>query len=323
MSFVKSLAAGLLVLGIAATPVSARTLKLGHVLAADHPVHQGLEFFARQVEEQTGGSLTFRIYPNGQLGTQQELIERMQSGLADAAMANVSAMQAFSPLYGVFTLPYLFDSREAAWKALSGKVGREILDSSSANGIKGLAWFDNGTRSFYCNRPIGKPEDLVGLKVRVQASPTTIEMVSRFGGSPTPIPWGELYSALQQGVVDCAENNVTALTLARHGEVTKFYSRTEHSQVPDVLVMSQKVFEGLSASEQKAVLEASDATMKYFWDLWGAALDKAAADAVAMGVAINAPDKAPFMALVAPMHGEAAAKDPAIAAILDEIKAAR
>jgi len=303
--------------------VEARTLKVGHVLSADHPVHKGLEHFAKLVEEGSNGSLTIRIYPNGQLGTQQEVIERMQSGLADMAMANVSSMQAFSPLYGVFTQPYLFSGRDQAWKVLSGDVGKEILNSSSKNGIKGLAWFDNGTRSLYCTKAIHKPADLAGLKVRVQASPTTIEMIDRFGGSPTPIPWGELYSALQQGVVDCAENNITALTLAKHGEVTKFYSLTEHSQVPDVMVMSAKVFDGLTQDEQKVIEHAAADTMKYFWDLWGAELDKAAVDAKAMGVEIIPVDKKAFSDLVLPMHAAAGKQNPEIGDLITRINAVK
>lgn len=301
----------------------AKTLKVGHVLAADHPVQKGLQHFAKLVDEGTKGSLTIRIYPNGQLGAQQELIERMQSGLADMAMANVSSMEAFSPLYGVFTQPYLFTGRDHAWTVLSGDIGKEILESSSANGIKGLAWFDNGTRSLYCTKAIHAPADLAGLKVRVQSSPTTIEMVDRFGGAPTPIPWGELYTALQQGVVDCAENNITALTLAKHGEVTKFYSLTEHSQVPDVLVMSAKVFDGLTPEEQKVVEDAAADTMRYFWDLWGAELDKAAVDAKAMGVDIIPVDKKAFSDLVAPMHAAAAEKNPEIGKLIIGISTAK
>lgn len=311
-------AAGLVVSGGA----SAKTLKVGHVLAGDHPVHKGLEFMAKQVAEKTGGKLTLRIYPNGQLGSQREALELMQNGLMDMTMTNVSTMENFSPLYGVLTLPYVFRDRDHAWKVLSGKVGKEILDSSSRNGLKGLTWFDNGTRSFYCHKPINTPNDLQGLKIRVQASPTTVEMIKRLGGSPTPIPWGELYTALQQNVVDCAESNITALTLARHGEIMKFFSYNEHTQVPDVLVASSKVFDKLSPEFQKALTEAADETMKYFWDLWGQELKKAEKQAVTeLGVKINYPDKKPFIDLVKPMHEEAAKKSPEIAKLLAEIAA--
>lgn len=323
MQLFRKVTLGLLAATLSISLAEARTLKVGHVLAADHPVQKALEHFAEIVDKDTKGALKIRIYPNGQLGSQQELIERMQSGLADLAMANVSTMQTFSPLYGVSTQPYLFSSREQAWKVLSGDIGKEILESSGKNGIKGLAWFDNGTRSLYCTKPVHTPADLAGRKVRVQASPTTIEMIKRFGGSPTPIPWGEVYTALQQGVVDCAENNITALTLAKHGEVAKYFALTEHSQVPDVLVMSEKVFDGLTPDERKSIEHASAETTRYFWDLWGAELDKAKTAAMAMGVEIVPVDKKAFADLVAPMNAEAGAKFPAIGSLITRIQAVK
>ena len=322
MNVLRTFVLGMAVAGLATAGAEARTLKVGHVLAADHPVHKGLEFMAAKVDEKTGGKLKLRIYPNGQLGSQREMLELMQNGLMDITMANVSTMENFSPLYGVLTLPYIFRDREHAWKVLSGDVGRKILDSSAKNGLKGLTWFDNGTRSFYCHKPITSPKDLEGLKVRVQPSPTTIEMVRLLGGSPTPIPWGELYTALQQNVVDCAESNMTALTLARHGEIMKYFSYNEHTQVPDVMVMSAKVFDGLSPEFQKAVTDSAAETMKFFWDLWGAELKKADKEAEEkMGVEINYPDKKPFMEKVLPMHEAAAKASPEIAELIADIKA--
>ena len=205
---------------------------------------------------------------------------------------------------------------------LTSPVGESILASSKKSGFIGLAYYDSGARSFYAKKPINTPDDLKGMKIRVQQSPTTIKMIQAIGATPTPMAWGEVYPALQTGVVDGAENNVTALTNGRHGEVTKFYSETEHQIVPDVLVMSAARWDSLKKPQQEIIKKAALDSFEYQKTLWGAFEKVEREKSLAMGVKFNTPDKKAFVAKVKPMMDQER-KDPAIAKLLDGIAAVK
>jgi tripartite ATP-independent transporter DctP family solute receptor len=300
---------------LALTPVAQAktTMRLGHGLAKGHPVDVSLELFAKLVAERSKGEIEIKVF-------QRELLEQLQAGALDFAHANASPLAAFEPAFGVFDTPFLFRDKAHFFKVVDGPIGREILEAGKAKSLLGLAYQDNGTRSFYAKKAIRTPEDLKGLKIRVQPGPITTRMVNLLGAAATPLAWGELYTALQSGVVDGAENNVTALTLAKHGEVMKFYSRNEHTRVPDVVLASGVTFGRLKPDQQELVRQAALDSSKAHNENWQKELDKAEGDAVKLGVTFVDADKAAFRKAVQPMYDDLKAV-PAVAALADKIQA--
>lgn len=209
---------------------STKIIRLGHGLNTGHSVHQGMVFFGEKLQEISGGKFKVQIYPSQQLGTERQCLELLQIGSLDMTKVSAGVLENFSPSIKVFGLPYLFRDKEHAFRVLDGPVGEELLNGTEKYWLKGLGYYDSGSRSFYTiDKPIENPNDLEGLKIRVMESQTAIDMVKSFGGSPTPISWGELYTALQQGVVDGAENNPPSFYLSRHYEVCKYYIIDEHT----------------------------------------------------------------------------------------------
>jgi len=310
-------------LGMAAYSVGAvEKMRLGHGLPEDHAVHKAVVKFAELVKERSKGEIEISVFPNGVLGNEREMLEQVQNGILEFTKASASPLETFSPEYKVFNLPFVFRDSDHFFKVLTSPVGESILASSKKSGFIGLAYYDSGARSFYGKKPFNTPDDLKGLKVRVQQSPTTIKMIQALGATPTPMSWGEVYPALQTGVVDAAENNVTALTNGRHGEVCKFYSETQHQIVPDVLVMSATRWDSLSKQNQEIIKKAALESSEYQKTLW-AAFEKAERQkAIEMGVKFNTPDKAAFVAKVKPMIDQER-KVPAIAKLLDAIAAVK
>lgn len=306
-----------------ASTAYAKTLKLNHNNPEDHPVHKSMEFMGERVEELTNGEIKIRVYANAQLGTQRESMELVQNGQLDMARSNASELEAFEESYSALNLPYIFKGEEHLFDVLLGEIGDEILMASKDKGFIGLTYYTEGARSFYANKPIKTPADLNGMKIRVQPSPSAIRMVELLGGNPTPISWGELYSALQQGVVDGAENNPTALTTARHGEVAKHFSVDEHTMIPSVVVISTKVWDELTEEQQKALKQAATESAERHRVEWNKASDAAIEQAKAeLNVEIHEVDKAAFAEAVAPMHEETAAKSEKLADLIKRIKAA-
>lgn len=282
------------------------TLKLSHNQDKNHPVHISMQYMADEAKKLSNGGIKIRIYPNGQLGTQRESMELMQNGALDMVKSNASEMESFEPVYGAFNVPYLFTDIDHFYRVLESDIGRQILNSSKDKGFIGLTYYDAGARSFYAKKPINSPEDLKGMKIRVQPSPTAVKMIELMGGAPTPLAYGELYTALQQGVVDGAENNPTALTTARHGEVANIFSLDEHTIIPDVLLISTKVWEGLSPEDQKIIQQAADASMQYHKKLWREMTEASMKEAQEkMNVQFVKVDKQSFQAAVKPLLDEA------------------
>ena len=210
-------------------------LKLAHGLATSHPVHQGMEYMAEKAFELSDSTLVIQIYPSEQLGNEKETLEKLQMGAIAMCKVSSSMLERFVEEYKVFALPYLFDDEEHVWKVLTGDLGKQILAAGESKKLKGLVYYDAGARSFYTReKPILHPDDLKGLKIRTQQSPMAMDMIRSMGGSATPISWGELYTSLQSGVVDGAENNAPSLYTSNHYEVCKHYSLDQHTVVPDV-----------------------------------------------------------------------------------------
>ncbi|MGR6980405.1 TRAP transporter substrate-binding protein [Testudinibacter sp. P27/CKL/0425] len=312
----------LLSAGIAFSASAKTTLKLSHNNDKTHPVHISMQYMADEVKKLTDGEVIVRIYPNSQLGTQRESMELLQAGSLDMAKSNASELETFEASYGAYNLPYLFRNTDHYYRVLSDKdVGQKILSASQGKGFIGLTYYDGGARSFYASKPIRSPADLVGMKIRVQPSPSAVEMIKLMGASPTPLAYGELYTALQQKVVDGAENNPTALTLARHGEVSKYFSQDEHTMIPDVLVIGEKAWAKLTPEQQVALKQAADASMMYHKDLWVKMIAENAQEAKdKMGVEFIEVEKQPFIDAVKSMHDKAL-NDPAIGEYIQKIDA--
>lgn len=307
---------------MATAALAQQTLRLNHNNPAEHPTGQSLEFLAKRVGELTDGAIRIRVFHSGQLGTQRESTEMVQQGALDMARSNAAELEAFEPLYAVLNTPFLFASQDHNFDVLTGDIGREILEASADKGFVGLGFLVEGARSFYANKPILSPDDLSGMRIRTQPSPTAIRMVELLGGSPTPIDWGELYSALQQGVVDGAENNPTAMTSVRHGEVSKHFSMNEHTMIPAVVFISTQVWNDLSEPQQAAMREASQEMMEFHRGLWveieSASIEEGQRD---LGVTYHEVDKAPFIARVEPMIEEVAAQSDKHRELIERIRA--
>jgi len=274
---------------------SGKVLKLAHGLDPSHPVHQAMVFMADRCKEISEGELSIEIYPSGQLGSEQQCVELLQIGSLAITKVSAAVMESFTEEYKVLGLPYVFRSREHSFKVLDGEIGDELLESSSPFWIRGLCFYDAGSRSFYTlDKPIRHPDDLKGLKIRVMKSITAMEMVKAQGGSPTPISWGELYTALQSGVVDGAENNPPSFYTSHHYEVCKYYSLNEHTMVPDVLIVSQKIWDKLSEQEKKWLQQAADDSVPEQRRLWAQSEEESLRIVQEAGVTINYPDKEPF-----------------------------
>ena len=293
----------LLLLGSCGFKQSQTALKLAHTLDQQHSVHRAMEFMDRRLRELSDGSMRVDIYPGGQLGSERELIELLQIGSLAMTKVSASPMEGFVPELKVFNLPYVFRDSEHFWNVLQSDIGRELLVAGERARLRGLGYFDAGSRSFYANdKPIHTPEDLNGLKIRVQNSQTAIKMVNTLGGAATPVSWGELYTALQQGVVNGAENNPPSFYLSKHFEVSKFYTLDEHTYVPDMLLISTEVWKKLDQRQQGWVQQAVDEAVEYQRVLWQESTRESLAAVKAAGVQVIYPDKQPFMEAVKPLH---------------------
>lgn len=283
-----------------------KVLKLAHNLDQTTSVHKAMEHLATRVAELSDGSMRVDIYPSGQLGQEREYIELLQIGSLAMTKVSASPMEGFVPEMRIFSIPYVFRNEEHLWRFLMSEKGKAMLTKGEGKRLRGIGYYDAGSRSFYSqcgtNKPIREPSDLNGLKIRVQESQTSVRMIQALGGSATPISWGELYTALQQGVVDAAENNPPSFYLSKHFEVCKVYTLDEHTSVPDVMLISSYVWSKLNAQQQAWLQQAMDESVVFQRKLW-AEDTQAALDAVrAAGVEIVHPDKSVFQAQVQEMH---------------------
>jgi len=269
-------------------------LKLGHSLDITHPVHKAMVYMAEKVAEKSQERMKVEIFPSEQLGTEKECIEALQLGYMAVTKTSTAVMEGFVPRMRIFGIPYLFRDSEHYWKVLKGPIGRELLLAGESKGLRGLCFYDAGARSFYTKKEIKSPEDLKGLKVRVMKSVMSMKMVEAMGGSPTPIAWGELYTSLDQGVVDAAENNPPSFRTSRHYEVCQYYTLDEHTRLPDILIISVRVWENLKPEFQQILQEAVDESVEYQRKIWIEAEESDMKIVEEAGVKVSYPNKKPF-----------------------------
>ena len=277
-------------------------LKLGHGLDTGHPVHLAMKRMKERLEELSGGAATIDIYPSAVLGSETQCIEQLQNGSLAMTKTSAAAMENFIPSMSVFSYPYLFRDDEHCWAVLDGKIGQALLHDGHDKFLRGLCYYDAGSRNFYTKAtPVRTPEDLKGLKIRVMNSATAIDMVKAMGGAPTPIAWGELYSSLAQGTVDGAENNLPSFSSNKHYEVCKHFSLDGHTRIPDMLLISTKVWNKLDPQLQGWVQQAATESSAYQRELWQKMTVEAMEQAKSEGVTIYKVDTSAFAAKVAPM----------------------
>lgn len=283
-----------------------RVLKLAHGLDTNHSVHKAMIYMNEALEKVSEGKMTLKIYPNQQLGSERESLELLQIGSLDMTKVSSAVMENFAPKMRIFGLPYLFRDKAHQFSVSDGEVGKELLEDGKNFWLKGLGYYDAGSRSFYTKeKPVAAPEDLEGLKIRVMESLMAINMVKSLGGSPTPISWGELYTSLQQGIVDGAENNPPSFYLSRHYEICKYYSLDEHTSQPDVLLIGTHSWNILSNQEKKWLQSAVNASIEHQRALWEESEKLALSEVKKAGVHISYPDKSAFAEKVSSLYKEA------------------
>jgi tripartite ATP-independent transporter DctP family solute receptor len=293
---------------------------MGHGLDVTHPVHQAMEFMAAQLREKSRGQVELRIYPGEQLGSERDMVEQVQLGALDLVKTSTSPLEGFVPVMGLFSLPYVFRDEAHYWQVLDGPIGQQLLAAGEDKFLKGLCYYDAGSRSFYTKaRPIRQPADLRGLKIRVQNSRTAMKMIEALGGAPTPLAWGELYSALDQGVVDGAENNPPSLLISRHYELCKFYDLDEHTRVPDVVLLSTHTWAKLRPDVRAMLLEAAQASSRFQRRLWAEKTEAALTALAQAGVVISRPDKRPFQEAVQGLYANDAGQE--VSRLLEQVQA--
>ncbi|MDY6926718.1 MAG: TRAP transporter substrate-binding protein [Pseudomonadota bacterium] len=296
------------------------TLRLGHTLDTQHSVHKAMVHFGERLSELSNGAMDVKIYPSSQLGTEREMIELLQIGSLSMTKVSASPLEGFVPAMKIFSIPYIFRDNDHFWKVLNSDVGQGLLAGVEPFRLKGLAYYDAGSRSFYTNnKPVRTPADLAGMKIRVLNSPTAVRTVRELGGAATPVAWGELYTALQQGVVDGAENNPPSYYLSRHYEIARYYSLDEHTSVPDVMLMSLRVWENLTDQQQEWVDKAMQDSVIFQRQAWQESTLDSLAKVKADGVEVIYPDKKPFVEAVQPFHDSL--RGTAVGDLISQIKA--
>lgn len=299
--------------------VQAATLKLAHELPTEHPVHASLTWFAEQVSQRA--HVRVKVYPNGTLGNETGLLQMVQNGTIAFTKVSAAPLTSFAPDYKLLSLPYLYKSDTQYHQVLDGPIGEKILASSKDSGFIGLAFLDAGSRSFYTSKPIRTPDDLKGLKIRVQNSSVSIDTIKALGGTPVPLPYGELYSAMQQGVVDGAENNIPSYYSSRHYEVEKVYSYDKHTMVPDVLVVSTSVWDSLTDEQRKIIREVAKETVKQQETNWNNYVEKSKKALTENHITFVQSDIRKFQAAVKPVYDKFRQENPDLVGMLDDIQA--
>ena len=291
----------------AAPAAAAQTVKFASVLAEDHPQHKAFLFCADRMKELTNGKVIVQVFPNSQLGNEREYIEQLQIGQLEFGKSSAAVLGPFVPQFQVFDLPYVFKSREHLFKHTDGEVGQTLLKLVNEKlNIKGLGFFDAGARSIFTSKkPINTPADLKGLKIRVMENQLMIQTFNALGAAATPMAYGELYSALQQGVVDGAENSPVAYRAMKHYEVAKYFSYTEHFMTPDFPMVSLKWYNAQPKEIQQAVDQAGKEMIKKERELWLEYEKFVEDDLKAKGVEFNkVADKGAFAKLVEPIYSQ-------------------
>ena len=301
---------------------SARVIRVAHGQNENHPQHKALVEFEKYVEEKTDRALDVQIFPNELLGASAQALELCQTGAIDLVVASLGNLEAFEKSYTVLNLPYIMDSKEHYHEVMNdNEIMGPIYESTRESGFIGLTWFDAGVRNVYTTKKvINTPDDLKGLKIRVQTSPTNVKMLQALGASATPMSFGEVYTGLQQSVIDGAENNELALINNKHGEVAKHYSYNMHAMLPDLLIVNASLLDKLTEEQSQAIIDGAKLANEFELEAWADAEAEAKQKAEEMGVNFYYPDIKPFQEKMKDLHNEYT-QNPDMKAVFDKIRA--
>ncbi len=279
-------------------------LRLADNQPIGYPTVLGDEDFARRVNEYTKGRIKIEVYPQGQLGGEKSAIEQVQFGGIDFTRVSISPLSDFQPLLNALQMPYLYRNAEHMWKVLNGEIGEYFLNSMADKNFVGLVYYDSGARNFYSTKkPIYTVADMKGMKIRVQESSLMMGLVQALGAVPTPMAYGDVYSALQTGVIDGAENNWPSYDSSSHHEVAKYYSIDEHTRVPEMIIASKITMDKLPKEDQEIIKKAARESQAVQIKSWAEYEKKSEAKVQAAGSKINKiRDQAEFAAAMAPLY---------------------
>jgi tripartite ATP-independent transporter DctP family solute receptor len=284
-------------------PAAAKEFRSSDVHPDDYPTVMAVKYISDIMKQKTGGKDSIKVYTNSTLGSEKDTIEQTKIGALDFVRINVAPMNNICPETMVPTMPFLFRSKEHMRKVLDGPIGDEILKSCESQGFIGLAFYDSGSRSLYTvKKPVKSLADAKGMKIRVQQSDLWVALLQAMGANATPMPYGEVYTALKVGTVDGAENNWPSYDTSRHFEVAKYYSMTEHSMAPEMLLMSKKIYDTLTPDEQKMIRQAAKESVPYMRKLWDEKEAKSRAAVIAGGSQIIEVDKKSFQDAMKPVY---------------------
>jgi len=268
-----------------------------------YPTVEAVKYFGQLIDERTNGRYKVEVYHGAQLGQEADTIEQVRSGVIDLNRVSMAPWNSLVPLTLIPSLPYLFRSPEHARQVMSGPIGDEIAKGFEEHGVVVLTYYDGGARSFYnSKKPINAMSDLAGQKYRVIQSDVFVDMVAALGASATPMPYGEVYSGIETGVIDGAENNFPSYESAKHYEVAKYFSLDEHTIVPEVFVMSKAAWDKLTPEDQAIFKQAARESMEKQWELWDARVEQSRKIVEDAGSVITTPDKQPFIDAMKPVY---------------------
>jgi tripartite ATP-independent transporter DctP family solute receptor len=292
------------------------------VHVSDYPTVVALRWIGETLERETGGRLRLRLYHSGQLGREAEAIDMARFGAIDFARVYSGALNNAFPLTRALCLPYAFESVAHMRRAMDGEVGRAVLDGFGERGLVGLAIYDSGARCFYnARRPIHVPADLAGMKIRVPVSDIFIRMLRLFGANATPLSLGEVYSGMETHMIDGAENNIRSFHSSRHFEAARYWSQSEHSYAPDVLLLSRRTWDALAPGDRDLVRDTARASVQVMRRAWDASEAAAREQVLAAGIDTNDVDTDAFRRAAAPLLAEYR-RDPRIDTLYARIRAA-
>ncbi len=244
------------------------TFRLAETHAEDYPTTQGNYRFAELVEERSDGRIQIEVYPDSQLGEESDVIEQVQFGGIDMTRVSISPVSAFVPELDAFQMPFLYEDPDHMWEVLLGDIGQEMFEELESEGFVGLTWYDAGARNFYTTERVEEVADLEGMNIRVQEAPLMLDMVELLGATPTPMPFGEVYSGLQTGVIDGAENNWPSYYATSHYEVAEYFIENRHTMVPEITIMNKDIFDDLSEEDQELIQQAAWDSIDYQRERW-------------------------------------------------------
>ncbi|UUZ90576.1 TRAP transporter substrate-binding protein [Paenibacillus sp. P25] len=263
------------------------TFRLADTHPPDYPTVLGDKKFAEIVNKQSNGRIKIDVFPSSQLGEETPVIQQVQLGAIEFTRVSTGALGGFNKNYEVFSLPYIFDSSEHEWKFLESETGQKLLDSLEASRMKGLAYYESGARSFYSRKPLKSIEDLKGQKIRVIQNKVNIDLINALGANATPMAYGEVFSALQTGVIDAAENNYPSYDTSNHYQQAKNLILDQHQRVPEVLLISKLTWDKLSEEDRKIIKQAAVESVKTEREEWAKFEKASEAKIKAAGVTIT------------------------------------